>query len=199
MNQGGAAAVGSDEPVVGSSEGRRLEERIRELERLLGRKTVEVEILKEALGRAQAKKPTWRSLSLPMGGSGQGGRGHPGRGALESGGAGGSGAAVATAISQGRRPRAAPAHPGARRPATTYGYRRITALLSRERALSAPNVNHKRVFRIMQRYGLWAWYALPQGVHPSSLTHRDVSGLTGATPLVPSLWPVLGSKEWAPR
>jgi transposase len=69
MNHGGAAAVGSDEPVVGSSEVRRLEERIRELERLLGRKTMEVEVLKEALARAQAKKPTWRSLSSPMDGS----------------------------------------------------------------------------------------------------------------------------------
>ena len=37
----------------------------------------------------------------------------------------------------------------------TYGYRRITALLNRERALSGePNVNHKRVFRIMRRHGL---------------------------------------------
>ena len=47
--------MGSDEPVVGNSEVRRLEERIRELERLLGRKTMEVEILKEALAKAQAK------------------------------------------------------------------------------------------------------------------------------------------------
>lgn len=53
--------MGSDEPVVGNSEVRRLEERIRELERLLGRKTMEVEILKEALAKAQAKKP-----SLPL-------------------------------------------------------------------------------------------------------------------------------------
>jgi transposase len=52
MAEGGAAAVGSDEPVVGSSEVRRLEDRIRELERLLGRKTMEVEILKEALAKA---------------------------------------------------------------------------------------------------------------------------------------------------
>ena len=37
--EGGAAAVGSDEAVVGSSELRRLEERVRDLERLLGRKT----------------------------------------------------------------------------------------------------------------------------------------------------------------
>ena len=47
MTEGGAAAVGSDEPVVGSSEVRRLEERVRELERILGRKTMEVEIFRE--------------------------------------------------------------------------------------------------------------------------------------------------------
>jgi transposase len=65
MAEGGAAAVGSDEAVVGNSEVRRLEERVRELERLLGRKTMEVEILKEALAKAQAKKPTLRLVSLP--------------------------------------------------------------------------------------------------------------------------------------
>ena len=46
MTEGGVAAVGSDEPVVGSSEVRRLEDRVRDLERLLGRKAMEVEILK---------------------------------------------------------------------------------------------------------------------------------------------------------
>ena len=45
--------MGLDEPVVGSSEVRRLEERVRDLERLLGRKTMEVEILKEALARSE--------------------------------------------------------------------------------------------------------------------------------------------------
>ena len=55
MSEGGAAAVGSDEPVVGSSEVRRLEERIRDLERLLGRKTVEIEILREALAKSESK------------------------------------------------------------------------------------------------------------------------------------------------
>jgi transposase len=69
LSEGGAAAVASDEPVVGSSEVRRLEERVRELERLLGRKTLETEILKEALAKAQAKKPTLRPLSLLKGGS----------------------------------------------------------------------------------------------------------------------------------
>ena len=43
MTEGGAAAVGSDEPVVGSSEVRRLEDRIRDLERLLGRPATSVE------------------------------------------------------------------------------------------------------------------------------------------------------------
>ena len=65
LTEGGAAAVGSDEPVVGSSEVRRLEERVRDLERLLGRKTMEVEILKEALARSESKKPSLRLLSQP--------------------------------------------------------------------------------------------------------------------------------------
>ena len=49
---------------MAASELRRLEERVRELERLLGRKTMEVEILKEALDLARAKKPTLLSHSL---------------------------------------------------------------------------------------------------------------------------------------
>ena len=65
MTEGGAAAVGSDEPVVGSSEVRRLEERVRELERMLGRKTMEVEILREALAKSESKKPSLRLLSQP--------------------------------------------------------------------------------------------------------------------------------------
>jgi len=69
MAEGGAMAVGSDESVVGSSEVRRLDERVRELERLLGRKTLEVEILKEALAKAQTKKPNLRLASLPKDGS----------------------------------------------------------------------------------------------------------------------------------
>ena len=69
MSEGGAAAVGSDEPVVGSSEVRRLEERIRDLERLLGRKTLEIEILREALAKSESKKPSLRLLSQPKDGS----------------------------------------------------------------------------------------------------------------------------------
>jgi transposase len=36
LSEGGAAAVDSDEPVVGNSEVKKLEERVRELERMLG-------------------------------------------------------------------------------------------------------------------------------------------------------------------
>ena len=69
MDEGGAMAVGSNEPVVGASEVRKLEDRVRELERLLGRKTMETEILREALAKTQAKKPTWRLPSPPQDGS----------------------------------------------------------------------------------------------------------------------------------
>jgi hypothetical protein len=55
MNEGGKEAVRADDQVVAASELRRLEERVRELERLLGRKTMEVGILKKALDLARAK------------------------------------------------------------------------------------------------------------------------------------------------
>ncbi len=62
MVEGGHEAVQADEDVVATSKVRELERRVRDLERLLGRKTMEVEILKEALDAARAKKPT---LLLP--------------------------------------------------------------------------------------------------------------------------------------
>ena len=63
MSEGGKQAIRADEDVVPASEARRLEERVRELERLLGRKTMEVEILKEALELARVKKPILLSRS----------------------------------------------------------------------------------------------------------------------------------------
>lgn len=57
MLEGGREAVQANEDVVGTSKVRKLEKRVRDLERLLGRKTMEVEILKEALDLARAKKP----------------------------------------------------------------------------------------------------------------------------------------------
>jgi transposase len=65
MLEGGFQAVAADEEVVGTSRVRELERRTRELERLLGRKTLEVEILKEALDAARVKKPTSRLVSWP--------------------------------------------------------------------------------------------------------------------------------------
>jgi transposase len=57
MADGGREAVRADDEVVPAADARRLEERVRELERQLGRKTLEVEILKEALDRSRIKKP----------------------------------------------------------------------------------------------------------------------------------------------
>jgi transposase len=65
MTEGGHEAVRADDEVVPASDVRRFEERVRELERHLGRKTLEVEILKEALERTRAKKVISLSSSAP--------------------------------------------------------------------------------------------------------------------------------------
>ena len=65
-SQGALAATGAEELVVPASEYRSLQGQIRELHRLLGKKTMEAEILKEALDVASgSKKRLLRSLSLP--------------------------------------------------------------------------------------------------------------------------------------
>ena len=69
LMSGGREAVRADDEVVPAAELRRLEERVRDLERLLGRKTMENEILKEALELARAKKPILLSSSVPSDGS----------------------------------------------------------------------------------------------------------------------------------
>jgi transposase len=65
MSEGGREAVRADDDGVPAAELRRLEE----LERLLGRKTMENEILKEALDLARAKKAILLSSSVPPDGS----------------------------------------------------------------------------------------------------------------------------------
>lgn len=55
LSEGGAVAVDADEPVIGNSEVMKLEYRVRELECILGRKTLENEILREALSKAHKK------------------------------------------------------------------------------------------------------------------------------------------------
>lgn len=61
LREGALSAVGADETVVPASEARELQRRIRELERLLGKKTMEVEILKEAVSLAREKKRLWHA------------------------------------------------------------------------------------------------------------------------------------------
>ena len=55
MLEGGSVAVTGDDEVASNRAVRQMEDRIRELERQLGRKTLEVEILKEALEKSWAK------------------------------------------------------------------------------------------------------------------------------------------------
>jgi len=65
MAEGGKEAVRADDAVVSAAEVRALEKRIRELERVLGRKTLENEILREAVKVAHEKKLISRLPSLP--------------------------------------------------------------------------------------------------------------------------------------
>ena len=66
--QGALVATAAEEDVVPASEYRALQNQVRELQRLLGKKTMEGEILKDALEIATgSKKQLLRSLSLPKG------------------------------------------------------------------------------------------------------------------------------------
>jgi transposase len=65
MAEGGKEAVRVDDEVVASAEIKALEKRIRELERVLGKKTLENEILREAVKVAHEKKLISRLPLLP--------------------------------------------------------------------------------------------------------------------------------------
>ncbi len=66
MAQGALTAAGAGEEVVPASEYRALQAQVSELQRLLGKKTMEAEILREAVSRAAGpKKQLLRSTSLP--------------------------------------------------------------------------------------------------------------------------------------
>ena len=64
-------AVSGDDDVTSNRAVRQMGERIRELERQLGRKTLEVEVLKEVLDKSRSKKLTWlaRAARQPKDGS----------------------------------------------------------------------------------------------------------------------------------
>lgn len=149
-------AVDSDEPVIGNSEVKKLEDRVRELERIFGRKALENEILREALSKAQPKKP---DIAADIAAEGL----FPMK-------------AVADALrvsrsnlSERMKGKSKPRGPYLKAddvellPATrklvdarpTYGYRRIAALLNRpRRAADEPVVNRQRVHRIMANHAM---------------------------------------------
>lgn len=56
MEDGALTGVGSEECVVAESELKKAQDRIKRLERILGQKTEEVEILKEAVRIGREKK-----------------------------------------------------------------------------------------------------------------------------------------------
>jgi transposase len=64
---GALSAVGAGEEVVAASEYRALQHQVRELQRLLGKKTLENEILREALDLVQPKKRLLRAPSPAQG------------------------------------------------------------------------------------------------------------------------------------
>jgi transposase len=65
MSEGGKEAIRADDEVVAKAEVLALQKRVRELERVLGKKTLENEILREAVKLAHEKKLISRLPSLP--------------------------------------------------------------------------------------------------------------------------------------
>jgi transposase len=67
--EGALSAVSAGEELVPASDYRALQHQVRELQRLLGKKTLETEILRDALDLAQPKKRLLRSPSSDRGGT----------------------------------------------------------------------------------------------------------------------------------
>lgn len=65
MSEGGKEAVRADDDVVAKAEVLALQRQVRELQRVLGKKTLENEILREAVKLAHEKKLISRLPSLP--------------------------------------------------------------------------------------------------------------------------------------
>lgn len=61
MTDGGKTAIDADDQVVSATEARALKKQIRQLERALGKKTMEVDILRDMIELAREKKLISRS------------------------------------------------------------------------------------------------------------------------------------------
>ncbi|MBW8271519.1 IS3 family transposase [Caldovatus aquaticus] len=157
MAEGGLEAVGADGKVVSPSRVRELETKVRELERLLGRKTMEAGILREALDQARPQKT---ELALAVAATGR----FAAKAVADT-----LGVARSNPVAQLRHPERRRRGPYRRvgdddlladiraiadaRP--TYGYRRVAALPNRARRTSGePPVNRKRVLRLMRQASL---------------------------------------------
>lgn len=157
MLEGGRAAVHADENVVGASQVRELEKRVRELKRMLGKKTMAAEILKEALELARPKNGRRRCCrgAIQRAVANERDRQNAGRLPVEPDRTHQQTVQATRILSQpddivllaelrpiiDQRP--------------TYGYRRVTALLNRQRRRDGlPMVNAKSVLRVMQQNGL---------------------------------------------
>ncbi len=157
MSEGGARAlqVQADDGVTGNGEVRRLEERVRALERHPGRKALEVEILQEALAKSQSKT----DLAVLVAAEGS----FPVKAVADS--LSVSRSNLVQRLASGIKPRRryskaqdaavlAPLRPLVdARPSS--GYRRITALLNHDRSARGETpFNHKRLYRIMKHHDL---------------------------------------------
>ena len=154
MLEGGLQAVQADEDVVGTSRVRELERRVRELERLLGRKTMEVRDTQGSARRRADKKTELAAAIMER---------SQGRFAMKA-------VADTLAVARSNLIERVSRRAKSRRPyrkagdnellalirrlvaaPDLHGYRRIRRLINRQRkANRKPPVNGKRVLRIMQ-------------------------------------------------
>jgi hypothetical protein len=155
--------------VTNNRQVREMDNRIRELECQLGRKTLELKILKEALERSRPKKRPCSCTRRCRRLSGQPGRQHAGLGRSTM-----YDRLTGSIRTRGSHTKAGDAdllhcirQIAAQRP--TYGYRRIAAVLNQQLRADGLPANHKRVYRIMA------------ASHCSSFVKQDPRYSTGMT------------------
>jgi putative transposase len=153
------AAAGAEEAVAPASDYRALQAQLREMQRLLGKKTMEAEILKEALEVAAQKKNRVARALLQLGR-------WPMKAVCEALGVTRSNIA-ASLEAPIAKPKAGPGRPPAEEgellasiPAIlaeqpSYSYWRVWAMLRRKtEAQGGAPINRKRVYRVMKAHGL---------------------------------------------